>query len=107
MDKLESAFGGNDHTGFDINKYAERMKEDDKRMPAFWTRGNLPSAATSEPVMEDAPSLDSIKLDADSDPSDKGKRNGSLSQGAGSEVVSVDHNMLAAASSRNPTEEGH
>ncbi|KAJ1406822.1 CRAL/TRIO, N-terminal domain [Sesbania bispinosa] len=32
MEHLESAFGGNDGTGFDINKYAKRMKEeDDKR----------------------------------------------------------------------------
>lgn len=31
MDKLESAFGGNGDTGFDINKYAERMKEDDSK----------------------------------------------------------------------------
>ncbi|TKY49796.1 Random slug protein 5 [Spatholobus suberectus] len=28
MDNLESAFSGNGDTGFDINKYAERMKED-------------------------------------------------------------------------------
>ncbi|KAJ0087100.1 hypothetical protein Patl1_08493 [Pistacia atlantica] len=38
MDKLESAFGGNDNSGFNINKYAERMREDDKRMPSFWTK---------------------------------------------------------------------
>ncbi|XP_014500409.1 random slug protein 5 [Vigna radiata var. radiata] len=31
MDKLESAFGGNGDTGFDINKYAERMKEHDNK----------------------------------------------------------------------------
>jgi len=29
MDKLESAFGGNGDTGFDINKYGERMKEEE------------------------------------------------------------------------------
>lgn len=107
MNQLESAFGGNDNTGFDLNKYAERMKEDDKKMPAFWTPGNHPSAA----ALNDAPSLDSIKLDADADPdadaSDNDKSNGSLSQGTGSEVVSVDHNLVAAAGSRNPTEEGH
>ncbi|GAB4861195.1 hypothetical protein Ancab_036354 [Ancistrocladus abbreviatus] len=35
MDQLESAFGGNNTDGFDINKYAERMKEDDKGIPAL------------------------------------------------------------------------
>lgn len=35
MDKLESAFGGHNQVGFDINRYAERMKEDDKKMDAF------------------------------------------------------------------------
>lgn len=29
MDHLESAFDGNDGTGFDINKYAKRMKEEE------------------------------------------------------------------------------
>ncbi|CAJ1974131.1 unnamed protein product [Sphenostylis stenocarpa] len=38
MDKLESAFGGNGGTGFDINKYAERMKEDDNKILSFWTQ---------------------------------------------------------------------
>lgn len=60
MDSLESAFGGNDVTGFDINKYAERMKEDDQKMPSFWTRTDSPSL-----VQPAAPSLDSIKLDSD------------------------------------------
>ena len=38
MDKLESAFGGNDDTGFDMNKYAERMKEDENKILSFWTQ---------------------------------------------------------------------
>lgn len=68
LEHLESAFGGNDNTPFDINKYAERMKEDDKKIPAFWTRENsLPS------VPIDVPSLDSIKLETDSDASDNEK----------------------------------
>ncbi|KAG2399936.1 Patellin-4 protein [Vigna angularis] len=37
MDKLESAFGGNGDTGFDINKYAERMKEDDNKKESLVT----------------------------------------------------------------------
>lgn len=68
FDRLESAFGGNENTPFDINKYAERMKEDDKKIPSFWTREISPS---SVPV--DVPSLDSIKLDTDSDASDNEK----------------------------------
>ncbi|XP_062099360.1 uncharacterized protein LOC133805248 [Humulus lupulus] len=105
MDRLESAFGGNDNTGFDIQKYAERMKEDDKRMPAFWTRGYPP--ATSEPVLkDDAPSLDSIiKLEDDADSNER--RNGSLSQGMGLEGVLPNHIMLTVDTSRNSTEEVH
>jgi hypothetical protein len=68
LDHLESAFGGNENTPFDINKYAERMKEDDKKIPSFWTREISPSS-----VPTDVPSLDSIKLDTDSDASDNEK----------------------------------
>lgn len=39
MDKVESAFGGRNPIGFDYNKYAERMKEDDKKMSAFLVSG--------------------------------------------------------------------
>ncbi|RRT63350.1 hypothetical protein B296_00032442 [Ensete ventricosum] len=35
MDKLESAFRGHNPAGFDLNKYAEKMKEDDQKMSAF------------------------------------------------------------------------
>ncbi|KAJ4701298.1 Random slug 5 [Melia azedarach] len=45
MDQLESAFGGKDSSGFNINKYAERMREDDKRMPSFWATETPPSVA--------------------------------------------------------------
>jgi len=38
MDKLESAFGGNGDTGFDMNRYAERMKEDESKIISFWTQ---------------------------------------------------------------------
>lgn len=41
LDKLETAFGGKDNNaGFEINKYAERMREDDKNMPYFWAKKN-------------------------------------------------------------------
>lgn len=68
MDSLESAFGGKDNNGFDITKYAERMKEDDKKIPSFWSRSDSPS---SVPQNVPPPPLDSIKLDSDSDASDK------------------------------------
>ncbi|XVE95343.1 hypothetical protein REPUB_Repub02eG0088600 [Reevesia pubescens] len=68
VEKLESAFGGNDASGFNINKYAERMTEDDKRIPAFWTRGNPQSAAPPQPV-----DLNSINLNSDSDASNNVK----------------------------------
>lgn len=71
MDKLESAFGGNDTSSFDIGKYAERMREDDKKMPALWSQGvNSPPSAL-EPVP--AASLDSVTLESDSDSSDNDK----------------------------------
>lgn len=37
MDQLESAFGGNNNVSFNITKYGETMKEDDKRMRCFWS----------------------------------------------------------------------
>ncbi|CAN1188435.1 Phosphatidylinositol transfer protein 3 [Linum perenne] len=55
MERLESAFGGKDMAGFDIGEYAERMKEDDKKMPSFWTKEFCPSSASasaSEPALE-------------------------------------------------------
>ncbi|RZS22161.1 hypothetical protein BHM03_00054903, partial [Ensete ventricosum] len=35
INNLESAFGGYNQVGFDFNKYAEQMKEDDKKMSAL------------------------------------------------------------------------
>lgn len=106
MDKLEAAFGGNDTCGFDINKYAERMKEDDTKMPTMWTRGN-PSLAASEPAVTGAAlSLDSLKLEPDSDASDNEKTDGSSSQGIEPEVAS-DHDEPVAASTGNATQGVH
>lgn len=104
MDQLESAFGGNNNKGFDITKYAERMREEDKRMPAFWTRAD--PSVPPQPVLTDAPSSDSVKLDKDSDPSDDEKANSSQSHGVESDVVSPDHdNKLVDTGGTNPTEE--
>lgn len=103
IEKLEAAFGGKDTAGFDINKYAERMKEDDKRMPAIWTGGNPPLAASQNVPTSAALSLDSVKLDSNSDSSDNGKIGSSLSHGIEPEVVS-DCNMAEPASTTNATD---
>ncbi|XP_031740700.1 phosphatidylinositol transfer protein 3 isoform X2 [Cucumis sativus] len=47
MDQLESAFGGNNNVGFNITKYAEMMKEDDKQMRCSWSAVN-PNSLASE-----------------------------------------------------------
>lgn len=67
MEKLESAFGGLNQTGFNINDYAERMREDDKRMPLFWTR----DAAPSGPPPATAPCFNPDNSESDSDDTDK------------------------------------
>lgn len=36
MEVVEAAFGGKDEQDFDINKYTERMREDDKKLPILW-----------------------------------------------------------------------
>ncbi|KAJ6847393.1 random slug protein 5-like [Iris pallida] len=61
MDKLESSFGGNSQVGFNITDYAARMREDDTKMPIFWSRGN-----SSETIEESA--IPSIKTDSETDP---------------------------------------
>ncbi|PKI48760.1 hypothetical protein CRG98_030842, partial [Punica granatum] len=102
MDKLESVFGGNDTSGFEIGKYAERMREDDKKIPGFWTPGtNLPSPA-SEAVI--AASLDSVALESDSDSSNNDKaENVALLRMESEEIVeSNDHAAeTGAANERN------
>lgn len=89
LDHLESAFGGNENTPFDINKYAERMKEDDKKIPSFWTREISPSS-----VPTDVPSLDSIKLDTDSDASDNEKIVHSSDSVTNTGLVDLDQNSV-------------
>ncbi|KAK9930577.1 hypothetical protein M0R45_027612 [Rubus argutus] len=103
IEKLEAAFGGNDTAGFDITKYAERMKEDEKKMPTIWTTGNPPLAASQPVPTSAALSLDSVKLDSNSDASDNGKTGSSVSHGIEPEIVS-DHNMAVAPSTTNATD---
>ncbi|KAJ6919896.1 hypothetical protein NC651_013742 [Populus alba x Populus x berolinensis] len=45
MDRLEAVFGGKRCRFCHIREFAERITEDDKRMPSFWTRVSSPSAA--------------------------------------------------------------
>ncbi|URE24099.1 CRAL TRIO domain containing protein [Musa troglodytarum] len=52
INNLESAFGGRNQVGFDFNKYAEQMKEDDTKMSAI-----VNSAGS---VLSQEPSLASI-----------------------------------------------
>ncbi|KAL6633534.1 hypothetical protein ACP70R_026205 [Stipagrostis hirtigluma subsp. patula] len=49
MDELECAFGGKNPATFNINDYAARMREDDKKMRLFWSPEN--SALASEPYL--------------------------------------------------------
>ncbi|KAL2242262.1 UNVERIFIED_CONTAM: CRAL-TRIO domain-containing protein C23B6.04c [Sesamum indicum] len=69
MELVESAFGGKDDADFDITKYAERMREDDKKIPLFWREdGSL--AAAVLPVVTASPSLETTNSETESDESD-------------------------------------
>lgn len=90
MDSLLSSFGGNNNSEFDINIYAERMREDDRKMPSFWTRANIPSSAP-----HDAPPLDSIKLDSDSGASDNEETDATLVHEMNLEISKSEQDILA------------
>ncbi|XP_074262988.1 uncharacterized protein LOC141585837 [Silene latifolia] len=47
MDQLEPSFGGKSTESFDIQKYAQRMKEDDVKKHTFLEKGLGPFASTS------------------------------------------------------------
>ncbi|CAL5386094.1 unnamed protein product [Camellia sinensis] len=66
MDQLESAFSGKDNAGFDINKYAERMGEEDKRMQSFWARGNNACEAAHHPSLTTDTGFNPTNLESDS-----------------------------------------
>lgn len=104
MDQLESAFGGKDSSGFNINKYAERMREDDKRMPSFWATETPPSVAPQPALTSGAP-LDSLNLKSDSDTSDNEKNDPSLQHGIESKVESSDDNVLTTESKVESSDE--
>ncbi|KAK6130642.1 hypothetical protein DH2020_035617 [Rehmannia glutinosa] len=66
MELVESAFGGNDDADFDITKYAERMREDDKKIPSFWKTDGYPAATPPPPVIA-SPSVQNSNSEPDSD----------------------------------------
>lgn len=92
MERLESAFGGKDKAGFDISKYAERMREDDKKISSFWTRGN-PQTTVLQPAM-----ISATNSDSDSNASDQEKADKHSSHGAELEVPSDDNSAVTDAS---------
>ncbi|KAJ6730382.1 hypothetical protein OIU85_021204 [Salix viminalis] len=102
MDHLEAAFGGKDSVGFEINKYAERMKEDDNRMPSFWTRASSPSAAPQPDLA--STTLDPLNLNSNSDASDDDKTEGSLPHGIDSDTVFTDENTLVIDGGKKESE---
>ncbi|XP_043723034.1 phosphatidylinositol transfer protein 3-like [Telopea speciosissima] len=90
MDKLEVAFGGNNQMGFNIDEYAERMREDDKRMPTFWTREN--SLVNPQPSLANATPCAPVDVESDSDDS---RQKNSFSQGVDSGECMPDDSSVA------------
>lgn len=74
MELVESAFGGKDNTGFDISRYAERMRADDEKRMRGWTTNNNLAAASLPPAIStssfDATNSDDsyVKVDKSSSP---------------------------------------
>ncbi|KAL3504710.1 hypothetical protein ACH5RR_034551 [Cinchona calisaya] len=95
IDQLEPAFGGKHGEDFDIGKYAERMKEDDKKVPLFWKTESDPAIGTL-PV----PAMNSSTVESDSDTSDE-KADGSSSQEADAEDLPPDYPLPATKDSSN------
>ncbi|XP_021896078.1 random slug protein 5 [Carica papaya] len=105
-EQLEEAFDGNNSSGFNISKYAEKMKEDDKRMPLFWTRGDRESAATQPPLVSDAACLDSLNLNSDLDDSDSEKTESNSLSGVNSKAIGQDENALVTDNGKNDANAG-
>ena len=102
FDHLESAFGGNDDTGFDINRYAERMKEDDKKTYSLWTRENSPPS-----VPNLALSLDSTRLESDTDASDSEKIDSSPDLVMDTGIINPDQKSLVNEGEKNASADIH
>ncbi|PNT69621.1 hypothetical protein BRADI_3g59030v3 [Brachypodium distachyon] len=73
MDELECAFGGRSPATFNINDYAARMREDDTKMPLFWSPEN-PALASEPYLMNNHGSQQcSLGLKTEETASDKGE----------------------------------
>ncbi|XP_055835554.1 uncharacterized protein LOC129904053 isoform X2 [Solanum dulcamara] len=66
MSLVESAFGGDDKADFDVNKYAVRMRGDDKKLSSFWKKDDN-SASSAQPTVTADPSLEPTNSDSDSE----------------------------------------
>ncbi|KAI4339734.1 hypothetical protein MLD38_024644 [Melastoma candidum] len=99
INQLEPAFGGKGiSAGFEITKYAERMKEDDEKVSSFWERANtLPQAVSAVTA-----SLDSVALSG-SDSSDSEQKEDLVS----SETEQVEGLISAEEPPRNLSNNGH
>ncbi|KAK8934667.1 Patellin-3 [Platanthera zijinensis] len=53
MNELEQTFGGKNGGGFEFKEYATRMREDDRKMPVYWSRGKdeASSSAIHDSIM--------------------------------------------------------
>ncbi|XP_065880686.1 uncharacterized protein [Euphorbia lathyris] len=103
MEQLESSFGGKDTQGFDINIYADRMREDDKRMPSVWTRGSPLPSVVPETSVTSAASLD-LSVDLNSDTSETDETESSLLQRKDSETISTEEDIVVADSGGKESE---
>lgn len=87
MEVVESAFGGKDDVGFDFNKYAERMKEDDKRVASLWITHRNPPPPPPAAMNSDSDSDSSdVKADKSVVPSDEDNDDSTLNQHSGSVI---------------------
>ncbi|XP_038899982.1 phosphatidylinositol transfer protein 3-like isoform X2 [Benincasa hispida] len=78
MDQLESAFGGNNNNaGFNITKYAEMMKEDDKQMRCFWSGVN-PRGPASEKAQSSSGLADSKTSNSSSESPENERTDGDV-----------------------------
>ncbi|KAJ3700514.1 hypothetical protein LUZ61_004219 [Rhynchospora tenuis] len=94
MDELESCFGGNNQTTFEFNEYGARMREDDKRMPLFWSPENN-MAATQDFVVANG-SLHSSNSEADLESEEEENRNEAVRQEDDSGKVNGSGTILSA-----------
>ncbi|GMY19987.1 phosphatidylinositol transfer protein 3-like [Fagus crenata] len=63
MDKLESAFGGRNSAGFDYESFAQRMREDDKKISDLIESGSSSPSLSS--ILSNSQLLDSLVSDHD------------------------------------------